>query len=273
MADRKGNPKKGERPTVAFFDFACCEGCQLSVLQVQDILQLLAQVEVVAWREFMSGNGKAYDIAFCEGSITREADVERIKEIRKTARTLVSLGACASIGCHNALKNRWPMEESLRLVYGEKGHLFETQPARPITEVVKVDYQIQGCPASPPEISLVFKYILSGKTYLPPNDPVCVECKLKDNLCVLEKGLVCLGPVTRCGCNAICTTYGDPCLGCRGLIDEANLGAAIKALTAKGGHEIMAKVVEKRGLDREEIVNKLAIYNNRPPLTNGAKSI
>ena len=181
MRNLKGKPKDENKPRVAFFGFACCEGCQLSVLQVDDILELLAHVKVVAWREVMSEKSDDYDIAFCEGSITRQADLERIKRIRKTARTVVSLGACASIGCHNALKNRRPMEDSLRHVYGDEAHFFETMPARPITDIVDVDYQIQGCPASLPEISLVFKHILSGKTYVPPNEPVCVECKRRDN--------------------------------------------------------------------------------------------
>jgi len=94
-----------------------------------------------------------------------------------------------------------------------------------------------------------------------------VECKLNDHLCVFEKGVVCLGPVTRCGCNAICTAYGDPCQGCRGLMDEANLEAAVKVLTASKLHGIMAKVTEKNRLTRSQIRDKIAVYNNWPELT------
>ncbi|MDY0042357.1 MAG: hypothetical protein RBS57_18765, partial [Desulforhabdus sp.] len=131
------------KPRIAFFDFACCEGCQLTVLQLEEkLLDMLDHVEIAAWREVMTGESDTYDIAFCEGSITRRQDFDRIEHIRKTADILVSLGACASIGCHNALKNRRPMEEMLKLVYGNAAHYFDTIPARPITAVVPVDYQI-----------------------------------------------------------------------------------------------------------------------------------
>jgi coenzyme F420-reducing hydrogenase gamma subunit len=99
-----------------------------------------------------------------------------------------------------------------------------------------------------------------------------VECKLNDNLCVYEKGIVCLGPVTRCGCNAICTAYGDPCHGCRGLIDEANLKAAVKVLRAEKLHSIMAAAAQKHQLSEEEIRAKFAVYNNWPELDLEEKS-
>jgi sulfhydrogenase subunit delta len=255
------------KPRIALFDFACCEGCQLTVFELEEkLLELLQHVEVVAWREAMTGESESYDIAFCEGSITREQDIERIERIRKTADILVSLGSCASIGCHNALKNRWPMQEMLELVYGSEASHFDTIPARPITSVVHVDYQIHGCPVSLPEFVTVFKHILAGMQYYPPNQPVCVECKLKDNLCVYEKGIVCLGPVTRCGCNAICTTYGDACQGCRGMMDEANLKAAVKALTSDQLHSILAEVARKYDFTEAEIRDRFAVYNNWPEL-------
>jgi len=253
---------KHQKPRVAFFDFACCEGCQLTVLQLEDkLLELLRHVEVVEWREAMSGQADSYDIAFCEGSITREEDVDRVKKIRETAGTLVALGSCAAIGCHNALKNRWSMEEVLNVVYGNGSVHFNTIPARPIASVVKTDYQILGCPASLPEIDRVIKCILTGQKYPLPNQPVCVECKLNDTLCVFEKGEVCLGPITRCGCNAICTAYGDACHGCRGLMDGANLMAAVKVLTAEQRHPIMDAVARRYGASREEIRSWFTLYN------------
>lgn len=254
---------------MAFFDFTCCEGCQLTVLELEErLFDLLEHVEIAAWREVMTGDTGIYDVAFCEGSITREQDVERIKRIRANTKILVSLGACASIGCHNALKNRWATETALETVYGADARHFQTMPARPITAVVPVEYQIQGCPVSMPELLTVLEHILGGQQYSPPNQPVCVECKLNDNLCLYEKGLVCLGPVTRCGCNAICTTYGDPCQGCRGLMDPANLRAMARVLTADPErlHGIMAAVAQRHKLSREEIEARLAVYNNWPEL-------
>jgi coenzyme F420-reducing hydrogenase gamma subunit len=256
------------KPRVAFFDFACCEGCQLSVLALDEqLLQLLQHVDIVEFREAMSESSDDYDIAFCEGSITRERDIERAKRIRATADIVVSLGSCATVGCHNALKNKWPMAESLKLVYGDMAHHFDTIPARPLTAVVPVDYQISGCPVSMPELLKVLKYILTGREYRPPNQPVCVECKLKDNLCVLEKGIVCMGPVTRCGCDAICTSYGGACQGCRGLMDEANWASALNALSSEHRDLIMRSIVTKWGLGENEILEKLRIYNNWPELT------
>jgi len=254
------------KPRIAFFDFACCEGCQLTVLQLEErLLDLLQHVEVVEWREAMSGASESYDIAFCEGSITREEDVERIKRIRQTAGVVVALGSCAAIGCHNALKNRWPMEEVIDLVYGKDSAHIETIPARPVASVVAVDYQILGCPASLPEIDRVIKCILTDQKYPPPNQPVCVECKLNDTLCVFEKGEVCLGPVTRCGCEAICTAYGDPCHGCRGLMEGANPAAAVKVLTADRLHPIMNAVARQHGMSPEEVRSRFTLYDVPQP--------
>lgn len=257
----------GNKPQVAFFDFACCEGCQLSVLQLEEhLLDILGHVDVVTWREAMSEQSNEYDIAFCEGSITREEDVERIKQIRERAAILVTLGSCASGGCHNELKNQWEMDEMLRLVYGDQAEHFDTIPSRPVSAVVEADYKTYGCPVSLPEFVTVVKRILTGQRYEPPNQPVCVECKLNDHLCVFEKGLMCMGPVTRCGCNAICTAFGDPCQGCRGLMDAANLGAQVRALTREEAHSILRRVVERYDLSEEEIEAKLRIYNNWPEL-------
>jgi len=259
--------QKSEKPRVAFFDFACCEGCQLTVLQLEEnLLEIMEHVEIVTWREVMTGESPKYDIAFCEGSITRHEDIDRIKQIRETADILVSLGACASIGCHNALKNVRPMEKMLNAVYGRDSRYFDTIPARPITAVVAVDYQIQGCPVSLPEFLTVFKHVLTGQKYHPPNQPVCVECKLNDYVCVYEKGIVCLGPLTRCGCNAICTAYGDPCQGCRGFMDRANLKATSTVLSRKPLHAIMDEVAKKNPFTAEEIRDKFSIYNNWPDL-------
>ncbi|HDP88953.1 MAG TPA: NADH:ubiquinone oxidoreductase [Thioalkalivibrio sp.] len=257
----------GNKPQIAFFDFACCEGCQLSVLQLEEhLLDILGHVDVVTWREAMSEQSNDYDIAFCEGSITREEDIERIRAIRERASILVTLGSCASGGCHNDLKNQWEMGEMLELVYGDMAEHFDTIPSRPITAVVDVDYRTYGCPVSLPEFVTVVKRILTGQRYEPPNQPVCVECKLNDHLCVFEKGLVCLGPVTRCGCGAICTQFGDPCQGCRGLMDAANLEAAVKALTREQAHSIVRRVVERYRFTEDEIETKLRIYNNWPEL-------
>jgi coenzyme F420-reducing hydrogenase gamma subunit len=260
-------PMPNPKPRIAVFDFACCEGCQLAVLELEErLLELLAHVEVAQWREISSAQSEEYDIAFCEGSITRERDIERLRAIRKRADILVSLGTCASIRCHNALKNRWPMEAVVKTVYGDAGGSIDTIPARPVTEVVAVDYQIRGCPVSLPEFETVFLRILTGQSHEPSNDPVCVECKRNDTVCVYEMGRMCLGPATRCGCGAICTAYGDACRGCRGLIDDANPEAAERALFAENLHPIMAEAARKNPLTKAEIRSKFRVYNDPPPM-------
>ncbi|MCJ7809461.1 MAG: NADH:ubiquinone oxidoreductase [Desulfobulbaceae bacterium] len=251
-----------EKPRIAFFDFACCEGCQLTVLQLEEtLLDLLDHVEVVAWREAMSGGSDDYDIAFCEGSIAGPEDMARIHRIRETAETVVSLGTCASIGCHNALRNAWSTKEVLELVYGDQWDQFKAVRVQPVASVISVDYRILGCPASLSEIKTVFKRILTGQPHPLSNDPVCVECKRKDNLCVLEKGLICLGPVTRCGCDAICTTYGDACQGCRGLVDEPHLMAMVRMFERGQRHAIMEAVARRIQPDRDQIRSWFSLYN------------
>jgi len=255
------------KPRVAFFDFACCEGCQLAVLRLGETLfELLEHVEVVNWREVMTGASDDYDIAFCEGSIRWQKDIERIQKIRETADILVSLGTCATIGCHNAIRNDWPLDTLRQTVYGDPTFPAGIITARPITAVVDVDYQTLGCPVSAPEFVKVFKAILTRQKYDPPNFPVCVECKLNDYPCVYEKNQVCLGPLTRCGCNAICTRYGDACRGCRGLVDGANLEGAVRALGADGAgrHPIMERVISAHGLSEADILEMFGTYNTWP---------
>ena len=248
---------------IAFFDFACCEGCQLAVLELEDaLLDLLSHAEVVAWREVMSGDVPPYDVAFCEGSIASRADEERLRRVRDNAGILVALGSCAAIGCHNSLRNQADTGLALAKVYGDAGAKIDATPARPVSAVVDTDYRIFGCPVSLPEFGAVFKAILNDQPYRPPNDPVCVECKLNDTLCVYEKGRVCLGPLTRCGCDAICTRYGDVCRGCRGLVEEANLGAMRRVFSRRELHPIMDEVVARRALDEKQIRRLFAVYND-----------
>lgn len=220
------------------------------VLSCEDELpEILELVNLVNFREAMSEKGDDYDIAFIEGSVTRNEEIKKLKRIRYTARVVVSFGACSSIGGLNCLKNRFPVEEVKKLVYGRaSGHRnFSTLPVRPIDSIIKVDYYIHGCPPPKEEFLTVFKGLLMGKVPEIANYPVCVDCKMAGNICVFEKGMSCLGPVTRAGCNAICVTYGCICWGCRGLVDDPNIGA----------HE---DTLKRYGLNVEEVVKKFDLY-------------
>jgi len=236
------------KPKVAFFDFTSCEGCQLTVVDsLQTHLDLLDAVEIVQFREAISERGEDYAVAFVEGSITRESDEARVKAIREQAAVLVALGACAHIGGINAIKNLSPLDDVRKYVYGDKAQWYATYAARPISAVVKVDAFIPGCPIDREEFINVVKAVLLGKKPPIPDYPMCVECKLKENVCLFDKGGVCAGPVTRAGCGAICPTYGDGCEGCRGLISNPN-------------RDSMKDVLAEHGLTPQDIMARMTMF-------------
>jgi coenzyme F420-reducing hydrogenase gamma subunit len=237
------------------------------VLELEEtLLELLGCTEVVAWREVMTGDTPPYDVAFCEGTISSRADEARLHRIRRQAGTLVAMGSCAAIGCHNSLRNDLEAGHALGEVYGDAAWKMDVTDARPVTAVVETDYCILGCPVSLPEFTAVFKAVLTDQPYRPSNDPVCVECKRNDILCVYEKGRLCLGPLTRCGCNAICTRYGDVCHGCRGLVDGANLAALPRVFSRRERHPIIEAAAAANLLNEEQIRRLFALYNNFPEL-------
>jgi sulfhydrogenase subunit delta len=232
-----------EKPRVAFFDFASCEGCQLQVINLEeDLLRLIEAIDVVSFREATKDHSDDYDIAFVEGSITRRSDEDRLKEIRANAGVLVALGSCAALGGINCIKNFHSEEYVRKFVYGDRAFQYETYPARPLKAVVPVDFEIPGCPINRKEFAGVVKAFLQGKTPQLPSFPVCVECKIADNKCVFEKGMTCMGPVTRAGCGACCVTEGSFCWGCRGLVDDPNVDSEreILAKHGLGVHDILA---------------------------------
>jgi sulfhydrogenase subunit delta len=238
------------RPKVAFFDFTCCEGCQLDTLNIegQDLVDLVSAIDIVEFREVATGAADHYDIAFVEGSISRESEIPRLKDIRERADVVIALGACAAIGGINCLKNHLPMDEALEIVYGDDAKYYDTIPARPISAVIPVDFIVPGCPINTAELLRIVKELLLGKTPELPNHPVCVECKMAGNVCVFERGETCLGPVIRAGCNAVCVTAGRHCWGCRGLVDDPNIDSQKDVLT-------------KYGLTVDQVVEKFKIYN------------
>lgn len=244
------------KPKVAFFDFTGCEGCQLDALNLDgdEVLALLNAVDIVNFREVKTERTDDYDIAFIEGSITRESEIQRLRKIREQAKVLVALGACACIGGVNCLKNHVPMDKALEMVYGDDAKYYNTITARPANAVVDVDYYVRGCPPRTDELIKVIKALLLNKKPEIPNYSVCVECKIAGNICVFERGMTCLGPVTRAGCNAICVTSGRYCWGCRGLVDEPNIDSE-------------KDILQKYELTVEQVVDKFKIYNTFSEVT------
>ena len=244
------------KPKVAFFDFTSCEGCQLDALNLtgEELVSLLNAVDIVNFREVMTERADNYDIAFVEGSITRESEIPRLQNIRDHAKVVVALGTCACIGGINCLKNHLPMDEALRIVYGKDARYYDTVPAHPINALVQVDYYVRGCPPITAELLKVVKALLLSKKPEIPNYPVCTECKMAGNVCVFERGMTCLGPVIRAGCGAICVTSGRHCWGCRGLVDDPNLDSE-------------KDILQKYGLTVEQVVEKFKIYNTYTEVT------
>jgi sulfhydrogenase subunit delta len=224
-----------EKPKIAFFDFTCCEGCQLTVVDsLQTHPELLEVVDIVQFREAITPKGDDYQIAFIEGSCTRQSDEQRLQQIRQQAALVIALGTCAHLGGVNALKYLHPLDEVRQEVYGDKADWYETYDVRPIEAVIPVDFAIPGCPIDRDEFVACVKALLLGKKPPIPDYPVCVECKLRENTCLFTKGKVCMGPVTRAGCKAICPSYGQSCEGCRGFISNPN-DASMRDVLAEHG--------------------------------------
>ncbi len=237
------------KPRVGIFDFTGCEGCELNQLNFEDqLLDILGHVDIVEWREAMDGQVDELDIAFVEGSLSTPECITRIHEIRRKSKVLVALGACAVQGGVNAMKNTRPIEEVREEVYGDQKYLFPTLPALPLSAVVKVDFAVRGCPMTQIEFLKVFTSLVMGKAPIEPDSAVCVECKLKENECVVDKGMICLGPITRMGCGARCPTFGQYCNGCRGLVSAPNI-------------EGMQEILVEKGLAMDEAWKRLQLYN------------
>jgi len=241
------------KPKVAFFDFSSCEGCQLQIANLEEeILDLIKIVEVVNFREVMKEQNDEYDIAFIEGSIMRPMDVERLKVIRRRAKILIAIGACATIGGINKIRNQWPSKEVKKEVYGDikfkNNEYFDVFETKAINQIVPVDYYIQGCPINRDEFKSIVTSLVLGKKPNIPNYPICIECKKNENICLFEQGKFCLGPITPAGCGAICPTNGSPCDGCRGILKKPQI-------------EAVMEILKRYDLTYEEMKNRSLLYN------------
>jgi sulfhydrogenase subunit delta len=236
-------PKK---PRVAVFDFTGCEGCQLQLANKEETLVAFLQaIEVVNFREVSSWSGGPYDIALVDGCITRKDEVERLKQIREQGKVLVALGSCACFGGVNRLKNACDLDDANREVYGKQHK--ETLPTRSLKEIVAVDLEIPGCPVSKAEVERIVQHLIWDVPYHFPAYPVCLECKQRYTVCQFDLGRLCLGPITRAGCNAPCPAGGLGCWGCRGPMKDANMDSFLK-------------VVRDRGFSEREIEERLRFF-------------
>ena len=234
------------RPRIAVFDFTGCEGCGLQMTNKEETLgAFLDAVEVVNFREASSYKGENYEVALIDGAISRPDEIERIKAIRKQAKTLVALGSCAAFGGVSKLKNAYDLDEANREVYGDCPK--ETIPVMAIHEVVPVDLKILGCPPTKEEIERVVQHLVWDLPLPSYVYPVCLQCKQRYTVCRFDMGELCLGPVTLAGCNAPCPAGGMGCWGCRGPANDPNF------------EEFFALAKEK-GFTKEEVDERLAFF-------------
>ncbi|HSN27707.1 MAG TPA: hypothetical protein VLT45_15550, partial [Kofleriaceae bacterium] len=225
------------RPKLAVWKFASCDGCQLSLIDCEDELLALGDtVEIAYFREATRTEvAGPYALSLVEGSITTEADHERIAEVRRQSAALVTIGACATAGGVQALRNFRDAGELAALVYARPEVVDTLATSTPISRHVRVDFELQGCPVDRRQLLEVISAFLNGRSPAIPSHAVCVECKSRGNVCVtVARDTPCLGPITHAGCGALCPSYHRGCYGCFGPMDSPNAPALTRELLARG---------------------------------------
>ena len=225
------------RPKLAVFKFTSCDGCQVSLLNLdEELLALSERVEIAFFLEATSHEDPGpYDVALVEGSVSTAADVQRIQQVREQSRMLVTIGACATSGGIQALRNVADVESWKRQVYPRPEWIQALATSTPISDHVRVDTEIPGCPVNKAQVLRFLLGALLGASSDLPGASVCMECKRAGHPCVVvTKGAPCLGPVTRAGCGALCPSLGRDCYACFGPSDTTNAGALVDQLMRVG---------------------------------------
>lgn len=211
------------KPKAGIFGITGCMGCQLSILFQHELLEILDKIELVACPGIKGKNEtNNFDIIFLEGTVVNKEDLRFVKELRGKTKILVAIGSCATDGCIPQIKNFASKNEVEKYVYGSKTrHLKSVEPS-PLDKHVKVDYYLRGCPLDKVEFLTFLKDVLLKKEFKPYEKPICHECNLQENDCLLEKGQFCMGPVTIGECSIMCPHHGFRCIGCRGPYTDSN---------------------------------------------------
>jgi sulfhydrogenase subunit delta len=236
-----------ERPKLAVFKFASCDGCQLALLSLEDeLLSLAGAVEIAYFLEARSQTQPGpYDVSLVEGSVTTSEDIERIRRVREESKYLITIGACATTGGIQALRNWKDVGEFVRAVYATPEYIHTLEQSTPISSHVAVDFELNGCPINKFQLLEVLTALLHGSTPHLPHHSVCMECKRRGTVCVMvAQGLPCLGPLTLSGCGALCPAYNRACYGCFGPMESPN-------------PDSFASRLLKDGVQRAELVRML----------------
>ncbi len=237
LPDQPAPAARSALPTLAVWKFASCDGCQLTLLNCEDELMALAgQVQIAyfpeATRAVIEG---PYDVSLVEGSVTSPVEIERIGHIREISKTLVTIGACATSGGIQALRNFGDVAEFRSIVYAHPEYLSTLARSTPISAHVSVDFELRGCPIDKHQLLEVLAAYIQRRRPRIPTYSVCVECKRRGAVCVaVANGTPCLGPVTQAGCGAICPAFSRGCYGCFGPQDSPNTSSLADRLLALG---------------------------------------
>ncbi len=248
-------PDVRHKPRLAVFKFASCDGCQLSLLDCEDeLLAIAGAVEIVHFLEASSRvEPGPYDVSLVEGSITTAEDRQRIQEVRRQSRFLMTIGACATAGGIQALKNWADHEEFLRCVYARPEYISTLETSTAISDHVAVDFELRGCPINRHQLVEVLAALIAGRKPRTPRHSVCLDCKRRGTVCVeVAQGIPCLGPITQSGCGAICPAYDRGCYGCFGPAAQPNC-------------ESLTKQYLKAGSTRETLLPLLHNFNAAAP--------
>jgi coenzyme F420-reducing hydrogenase gamma subunit len=225
------------KPRVAVWKFASCDGCQLTLLDCEDELLALADaIELASFPEATSAETAGpYDLSLVEGSITTPHDAERIRKVREQSRALVTIGACATAGGIQALRNFADVSEFTRAVYASPEFISTLATSTPVSAHVPVDFELRGCPIDKGQLLEVVTAFLAGRRPGIPSTSVCTECKARGTVCVVvAHGTPCLGPVTHAGCGALCPAYNRGCYGCFGPKETPNTASLTERLRLLG---------------------------------------
>ncbi len=239
------------RLKLAVWKFASCDGCQLALLNAEEeLLEVAGRVEIAYFLEASRAVGRGpYDISLVEGSISTPHDAERIQEVRRISRVLVTIGACATAGGIQALRNFANVEEWRKLVYARPEYIQTLETSTPVAAHVPVDFELRGCPVNKTQLVKVISAFLHGRRPAIPTYSVCMECKRRGTPCIMvTQGTPCLGPITQAGCGAICPAYARGCYGCYGPMETPNISS------------LMARWKDL-GVGDEDLVRALRTFN------------
>lgn len=257
------------RPKMAVWKFASCDGCQLSLLDCEDeLLSVAGTVEIAHFLEASSATVRGpYDLSLVEGSITTRADAERILQVRQASKRLVTIGACATAGGIQALRNFADIKEFTSVVYARPEYISTLDRSTPIGAHVPVDFELRGCPIDRQQLLEVITAFLHGRRPGVSPHSVCVECKLRGNVCVMvARGAPCLGPVTHAGCGALCPSVDRGCYGCFGPKESANTASLTGWLGGRGVSQREIALVFRTFNSGSEEFRKEAEAHDAPPL-------